>query len=151
MKHKSFSHMNCSIAQTLDVVGERWALLIVKEAFAGLKRFTDFQKKLGVAKNILADRLNKLDEEGILKRTYPKDGGQPVYELTDMGADLHTVLISLMHWGDKYKPHPNGTRFYYVNAKNGDPIQKMAMRGKDGRPLKPDEVKLVIGPGMLTQ
>lgn len=148
MKHKSFENMNCSIAQALEVVGERWALLIIKEALAGLKRFSEFQKKLGVAKNILSTRLNRLTEEGIMVKQIPDGAGQPEYLLTPKGMDLHTVLISLMHWGDKHKPHPEGLRMYYVDRKNGDPVQPMAMHSKDGRVLAPEDVQLVLGPGL---
>ena len=95
MKLKAFDHMNCSLAQTLDVIGERWTLLIVRDAFFGIRRFDQFQRNLGIARNILATRLSQLVDEGILERR-PTDDSRHEYVLTDKGLDLHPVLLAMI-------------------------------------------------------
>jgi DNA-binding HxlR family transcriptional regulator len=94
------SELNCSLARTLDVVGDWWTLLIVRDAFMGVGRFGDFQRSLGIARNILAARLDRLTANGILKR-----GGsekRPVYQLTDRGRGLLPAMVALMQWGDQW-------------------------------------------------
>lgn len=98
-----FALIDCSVARALEVVGERWSLLILRDAFYGVRRFDDFQRDLGVARNILSDRLAKLvDQEVLERRPY---GERPVryeYRLTDKGRDLLPVLLALMKWGDTW-------------------------------------------------
>lgn len=147
MKLKTFDHMNCSLAQTLDVIGERWTLLILRDAFFGTKRFQQFQSNLGIARNILTVRLNRLVEEGILEKR-PADGEHHEYVLTDKGLDLQPVLLAMTHWGDVHKPHPKGARLVFVERATGKPIARMSATSHDGRPLKPREVKAVPGPGL---
>jgi DNA-binding HxlR family transcriptional regulator len=94
------SKLNCSLARTLEVVGDWWTLLIIRDAFLGVRRFGDFQRSLGIAKNILAKRLERLAVNGILKR-----GGsekRPVYQLTERGQALLPAMIGLMQWGDAW-------------------------------------------------
>jgi len=95
--------MNCSVARTLSVVGERWTMLILREAFLGRHRFDEFQQGIGIARNILSSRLRDLVEKGILDRT--RADGEPrrvEYRLTKKGSDLYPVLIALMQWGDTW-------------------------------------------------
>ena len=94
--------MNCSLAQTLNIVGERWTLLILRDAFFGAKRFSQFERSLGIAKNILSARLNMLVDEGIMERVESETGGRIQYVLTEQGLDLQPLLLSMTHWGDKY-------------------------------------------------
>ena len=138
--------MNCSVAQTLDVIGERWTLLILRDAFMGSKRFQQFQSNLGIARNILTTRLNRLVEEGILIKR-PAEGEHHEYVLTDKGLDLQPVLLAMAHWGDVHKPNDRGARLVFVERATGKPIQRMSPMSADGRPLKPREVKGVTGPG----
>ncbi len=147
MKLKSFDHMNCSLAQTLDVIGERWTLLILRDAFFGTKRFEQFQKNLDIARNILTARLNRLVDEGILAKR-PIDGGRFEYVLTDKGLDLQPVLLAMTHWGDKYKPNAKGKRLVFVERATGKPIAPMAVHATDGRVLKPRDIKAKPGPGL---
>ncbi len=146
MKLKSFDHMNCSLAQTLEIVGERWTLLILRDAFFGAKRFEQFQQSLGIARNILTTRLKSLVAEGILAKQ-PVEGGRSEYVLTEKGLDLQPVLLSMTHWGDKYKPNPKGKRLVFVERETGKPIQPMAAHAIDGRVLKPRDIKAKRGPG----
>src|SRR3712207_5360174 len=95
--------LNCSIFRAMEVLGDRWTMLVLREAFMGVRRFTDMQRDLGVARNVLTDRLNHLVELGVLERRRYQD--RPVrheYRLTDMGKELQPAILSLMHWGDKY-------------------------------------------------
>jgi len=103
MKPTDFGEINCSIARTYDVVGERWTLLIIREAFFGTRRFDDFQRRLGVARNILASRLETLVEAGVLKRKQYQDRPPRFeYRLTEKGLDLHHLLLAIKAWGDRW-------------------------------------------------
>jgi DNA-binding HxlR family transcriptional regulator len=147
VKLKSFDHMNCSLAQALDVIGERWTLLILRDAFLGIRRFEQFQRDLGIARNILAARLSRLVDEGILERR-PTEDSRHEYVLTDRGLDLQPVLLAMTHWGDRHKPNPKGDRVVFVERATGEPIAPMAVRSHDGRTLGPRDIKAVPGPGL---
>ncbi|MBL4680894.1 MAG: helix-turn-helix transcriptional regulator [Pseudomonadales bacterium] len=148
MKYKSFDHMDCSLAQTLDVIGERWTLLILRDIFFGVKRFSQFEKSLDIAKNILAVRLNRLVDEGILLKQSSNEGSHPEYKLTDKGLDLQPILLSMTHWGDKHKPNSKGQRLIFVENRTGQPIRTMSVVSKEGKKLNPREVKATLGPGL---
>src|SRR3954466_13822696 len=93
----------CSIARTLEVIGDRWTLLILRDAFRGVRRFDDLQRDLGIARNILTDRLQKLVDHGVLmRRLYQERPPRYEYRLTRMGYDLSPALVALMRWGDQY-------------------------------------------------
>lgn len=148
MKYKSFDHMNCSLAQTLNIIGERWTLLILRDAFFGARRFGQFERSLGIAKNILAARLNLLVDEGILEKRESAEGAHPEYLLTEKGLDLQPILLAMTHWGDKYKPDERGNRLVFVERASGKPIRRMSAVSEDGRPLLPREIKATPGPAL---
>ena len=103
MRKSSFADMNCSIAQALEVVGEWWTLLILRDVFLGVRRFDDFVERLGVSRNVLTDRLDTLVAGGILeRRPYDTGRGRYDYVLTDKGRDLWPVLTTLREWGDRW-------------------------------------------------
>ena len=103
MLRNDYEGQNCSIARALEIVGERWTLLIIRDAFLGLRRFDQFQENLGIARNVLTDRLNRLVEEGILDRVrYNERPERYEYRLTPKGRDLAVTLAGLRQWGDKY-------------------------------------------------
>jgi DNA-binding HxlR family transcriptional regulator len=103
MKRTSFAGMQCSVARTLDVVGEWWSLLVLRDAFTGVRRFEDFQRSLGIARNILTDRLQTLVEQGVLDRVrYQERPERFEYRLSEKGIDLYPVLVALMRWGDRW-------------------------------------------------
>jgi DNA-binding HxlR family transcriptional regulator len=135
----------CSVAQTLEIIGERWTLLIIRDAFLGLTRFAEFQESLGIARNILADRLRRLVDEGIFERI-PYAGRPPRYEyvLTEKGRDLFTALNALRQWGDE---HLTDKPMRLLRRKaDGKPV--IAALVPDGTtPLGQDEIELVPGPG----
>ena len=95
--------LDCSLFRAMDVLGDRWTLMVLREAFMGVRRFTDMQRDLGVARNVLTDRLNFLVDKGILeRRQYQERPVRYEYRLTDMGRGLQPALLTLMHWGDTY-------------------------------------------------
>src|SRR5690348_7702483 len=103
MLKRDYEGQNCSIARALEIVGERWTLLIVRDAFLGRRRFDEFQESLGIARNVLADRLNRLVDEGIFERArYSERPERYEYRLTPKGRDLQIALAGLRQWGDMY-------------------------------------------------
>jgi DNA-binding HxlR family transcriptional regulator len=103
MLQRDYPNQYCPVAGTLEIVGERWTLLIVRDVFMGIRRFEDIQRDLGVARNVLQVRLERLVEHGILvKRPYQERPLRCEYRLTEKGADLWPVLVALLHWGDRH-------------------------------------------------
>lgn len=103
MRKASFADMNCSIAQTLELVGEWWTLLVLRDVFLGVRRFDDFVERLGISRNVLTDRLEKLVAAEILaRRPYDEGRGRYDYVLTEKGRDLWPVLSTLREWGDRW-------------------------------------------------
>ena len=103
MRKTSFAEMNCSVAQALELVGEWWTLLILRDVFLGVRRFDDFVERLGISRNVLADRLDKLVAAEVLeRRPYDEGRGRYDYVLTEKGRDLWPVLTTLREWGDRW-------------------------------------------------
>jgi DNA-binding HxlR family transcriptional regulator len=148
MRRKEFTHMNCSIARALDQVGEWWSLLIVRECTQGSRRFDEFQRELGIARNILATRLERLIELGIMER-YPLEerANTDAYRLTRKGEDLYPVIVSLMQWGDRWLAKAGKPPILLVSEKSGRPVEKLEVREKGGRPLSFQDVCFAPGPG----
>ena len=145
---KRFHDRNCSVARALDLLGEWWTMLIIREAFFGARRFEDFQKRLGIARNILTSRLRRLTEQGVLERVPAKEGGRrKVYRLTDMGRELLPVLIALMQWGDRWITGPGREPLRVVERRTGRDIPRIALRGSDGTPLTLRDLLTLPGPG----
>jgi DNA-binding HxlR family transcriptional regulator len=109
MAIKAFADFNCSVAQPLAFLGERWSLLILRDLFLGRRRFEEFQESLGLATNVLSQRLATLVEEGIVeRRRYSEHPERFEYRLTEKGRDLQPVLLALLAWGDRYTAGPGG-------------------------------------------
>ncbi len=140
--------LNCSVANTLDLIGEGWTILILREAFFGSRRFEDFQKHLGIARNILTTRLHKLCDNGILERTPIKEGAKRhEYKLTSMGRDLYPILIALTQWGDRWLQDSKGAPVKFIERATGEEIADVAILSKDGREIKARDLALIPGPG----
>lgn len=137
------------MAQALDAIGERWALLILREAFFGRTRFNQFLDELGISRNILSARLNHLVNEGILEKRPATETAHTEYVLTDAGRALRTVIISLIHWGDEHRPHAKGPRFHLVDSESDEPVRKMGIYAESGVEVKPGRVRVIPGPGIL--
>ncbi|MFI9503439.1 winged helix-turn-helix transcriptional regulator [Nocardia sp. NPDC052566] len=102
MTAREWTDPTCPVARTIDLVGDRWCLLIVRDAMDGATAFTEFQQRLGIARNILADRLRRLIEHGILTSAPTPGGKRHIYELTDAGRDLFTTIVALRQWGERH-------------------------------------------------
>ncbi len=137
----------CPVARSTDLIGDRWSLLIVRDAFDGVRRFSDFQRGLGVARNILADRLRGLVEAGILETRPAADGSAyQEYVLTQAGADLFPVVVALRQWGERHLFARGEKHSRLVEKDTGKPVSLMAPHDRDGKPLTPDrtEVRKVV-------
>jgi DNA-binding HxlR family transcriptional regulator len=141
--NRDYDGQNCSIARALEVVGERWTLLIVRDAFLGLRRFEEFQESLGIARNVLTDRLNRLVDEEILERV-PYSERRYEYRLTKKGRDLNIALAGLRQWGDKYISEKPPTVLRRKSDKKRV-IAALVPRGTDT--LRAHELEVVPGPG----
>ena len=136
MARKRFDDSNCSVARALNEVGDWWSLLIVLQAMYGTRRFVDFQQELGIARNILCDRLAKLvDNEVLRKVEVGEHGSRHEYRLTEKGRDLFPVVIALRQWGDKWNPSPDQEPLDLRDRENRQPIQQMKVQSADGKPL----------------
>lgn len=149
MRRTSFSDMSCSIARTLEQVGDWWTLLIVREAFWGTRRFGEFQANLGIAPNVLAQRLHDLVSHGILEITATSENGRALdYRLSDKGRDLLPVIVALAQWGDRHAPAPDGPPVRIVERRNGREVAPLALRSSaTGRVLTSKDVTVTEGPG----
>jgi DNA-binding HxlR family transcriptional regulator len=147
----TYANQNCSIASALELVGERWTLLIVRDAFLGTRRFDDFQSNLGVARNILQARLQRLVDEGVLRRVrYQERPERFEYRLTRKGVDLWPVLVALMKWGDKYEA-PNGPPVVLRHIGCGGELDDRRICGACGELVEANEARPELGPGALPE
>ena len=152
MSRTSFEHMSCSLARVADIIGDKWTLLIVRDAFYGLHTFSQFQKNLGVARNVLADRLEKLVAGGVLSRTQTRPGVERFdYRLTDRGRELFPVVIAMMQWGDKWIFGAAGEPVRMVDKEQRAPIQQVGVMSRDGRFLQARDVTFEPGPSASPQ
>ena len=128
------SALSCPIPAAVELIGEKWAFLILRGAFNGLQHFEEFQAGLGIARNILSDRLSKMVHGGILERAAdPDDGRRVIYSLTPKGEGLLPVLVALRQWGEQWG---HGTpRVMLADRRDGKPVRKICVQGHDGRPL----------------
>jgi DNA-binding HxlR family transcriptional regulator len=148
MRHEDLADYPCSIIRPLTVFGDRWTFVIVKTAFAGTRRFEDFRAALGISRGRLADRLDRLVEEGILRRE-PYKAGRTRYEyrLTEKGLALYPVLIALRDWGDTYMA-PDGPPVLYRHAGCGGEAHASVNCDRCGSELSARDVAPEPGPGM---
>ena len=149
MKRASFEAMNCSVARSLEVIGEWWTLLIVRDAFFGVTRFEAFQERLGIARNVLATRLDTLVEHGVLERR-PYDEGRSRYDyvLTEKGKALWPVLVTLRQWGDEWVVGEGNQPVAMVHTSCGEQTTAFLACDHCGEELQRREVRVVDGPGL---
>ena len=150
MLQRDYPNQVCSIARSLEVVGERWTLLILRDAVLGMTRFEEFQEDLGIATNTLTNRLKLLCDEQVLERlSDPDRPGRPKYVLTDKGRELAPALILLMKWGDRHYPTPNGPPRLTLHAGCGGNIGPDLRCDRCGKHVAHTEIELPLGPGVL--
>ncbi len=143
MQRKRFDSMTCPIARSLEHVGEWWSMLILRDAFAGLSRFDEFERSLGIAPNMLSRRLSGLVEAGLLeKRRYSERPPRDEYVLTDRGRDFRGVLLSLLAFGNRHFA-PEGAQVMVVDAVSGEPADPVLVDRQSGRPLTGPDFKVV--------
>ncbi|WDZ83319.1 winged helix-turn-helix transcriptional regulator [Micromonospora cathayae] len=150
MHYRLSSVQACSIARALDVIGERWTLLIVRDALLGITRFDGFLRSLGISRNILADRLNTLVGAGVLDRVPYQD--RPLrheYHLTDRGRELVPVVLALMQWGDRHLAGSAGPPRLAEHEDCGGPARAEVTCADCARPLAPTEVTTRFSPRYL--
>ncbi len=140
--------MTCSVARSLEQIGDWWTLLLIREAFYGTRRFTDFQVHLGIAPNILTRRLAKLVEHGLFRIAATTPAGRALeYRLTPKGRDLFPVIVAIAQWGDRHAAGSKGPPVRIVERATLQDVAPLVLRSADGRVLDPREVTVVEGPG----
>lgn len=138
LRRQSLNDAPCPVARAVDVVGDRWSLLIVRDAFDGTRRFSDFQRSLGMARNILSDRLRKLVEAGILETQAASDGtAYQEYVLTPQGESLFPIVVALRQWGERHLFKRGEHHSQLIDTLTGEPVPFMAPAAKDGTVLTP--------------
>ena len=149
MRWDDIDKQTCSVARALSVVGERWTMLIMRDAFLGTRRFDQFQSNLGITRHRLSERLGKLVEHGVLVKVPYQD--RPVrheYRLTRKGLGLYPVLMSLARWGDEWMDKDQGAPLEYVHQTCGHKTRRVLACSECGDPLRPEEVKPQLGPAL---
>jgi DNA-binding HxlR family transcriptional regulator len=149
MRWNELADERCSIARTVSVIGDRWTLLILRDCFLGIRRFEAFEARLGITRHILADRLKKLVDEGVLKKV-PYHDRQVRYEyrLTQKGLDLYPVLMGIVHWGDTYMAGDEGRPVLHRHLTCGHNFDPVLVCSVCRQPVDPREVRVEPGPGV---
>jgi DNA-binding HxlR family transcriptional regulator len=144
--HRDYPALDCSVAKALEVIGERWSLLIVRSVMHGNRRFGEMQESLGIARNVLSSRLQRLvDEEILERRAYQESPPRYEYFLTQKGLDLWPALIALLNWGDRYSPDPEGPRRLIVHKECGGTVSERGICESCGKVLTARDAKQVPG------
>jgi DNA-binding HxlR family transcriptional regulator len=151
VERKSFADMHCSVAQCLEVAGEWWSMLILRDAFLGVTRFDDFQERSGISRNILNRRLNRLVASGVLEKVLYRDHPPRYdYRLTDKGRDLWPVLTAMRQWGDRYAA-PDGPPVQVIHKGCGHIADAVLVCSECGERLEAGDVRATPGPAMILQ
>jgi DNA-binding HxlR family transcriptional regulator len=152
VRKRSFADMNCSIAQALELVGEWWTLLILRDAFLGVRRFDDFVDRLGISRNVLTGRLQTLVDAGILtRRPYDEGRGRHDYLLTEKGRDLWPVLTALRQWGDTWILGAGNEPILIEHTVCGNVVTGVFTCDHCGEPLDARSVRAHPGPGQRAE
>jgi DNA-binding HxlR family transcriptional regulator len=148
MGRKRFAEMNCGIGQALEAFGDWWTLLIVRDAFLGARRFADFERSLGIAKNVLTARLQHLVEHGIFERAdVGREGERYEYRLTPKGDALLPVLTALREWSDEWVFGRGNEPVIVRDRRTGRRVPKLRVAGSDGKTLTRRDLRMEPGPG----
>ncbi len=142
MKWNALAAENCSLARALAVVGDRWTLLILRDAFLKVRRFENFQSRLGIARRVLTERLAKLVEDGVLEKVvYQENPRRFEYRLTKKGLDLYAVVLALVHWGDTYYAGAEGPPIFHRHKTCGHDFSSVLTCSECGEPIDPRQVE----------
>jgi len=149
VKRTSLETAECPIARSLDALGDWWSLLIVRDALLGIRRFSEFQKSIGLAKNILTVRLRSLVDRGILKTAPASDGSAyQEYVLTPKGRGVFPILVALRQWSEEFSCENGGFNTQLVDCNKGRPVRKLEIRAEDGRLLADGDTELRANPAI---
>lgn len=144
MRRKSYTDMDCSVAQALDVVGDPWTLLIVRDAMWGFRRFNDFQERLGIPRNTLATRLAVLVDNGVLSKLAYQDNPERFeYRLTDKGQALSPIIVSLLTWGDEWSDIEEPP-VALIDGNSGEKLRPILVDEITGRPMSEIAVRPIL-------
>ena len=147
MRRKSFDQMECGIARALEVIGDPWSILIVRDALFGTDSFDAFQKSLDIPRNTLSDRLERLQDFGILtRRPCASDGRRFEYKLEPAGQELAVVLAALSQWGNRNVFGESFSPSFVADSITRQPIQEISLISADGRPLQLKDITMIPGP-----
>jgi len=148
MQRTQFGAMACSIARTMDVAGEPWSPLIVRNIYVGISRFDQLQQSLGISRKVLAERLRRLTEAGVLeRREYSSSPVRHEYALTEMGLDLVEVLMVMVRWGDRWLAGEAGPPVLYRHHECGQISHAELHCSMCGEPMRPAGIDVLPGPG----
>ncbi len=148
LKPEKHDPLKRSVGHVLDIIGEGWSILIIREAFLGTRRFEEFQGRLGIARNILTARLKKLCANEILDRVPVKEGAKRhEYILTTKGKEMMPLLVALTQWGDKWVFGDDNKPVIFLDREQGQPIPQVQVYSAQGEVLKPRDVMIKAGPG----
>jgi DNA-binding HxlR family transcriptional regulator len=148
MTRSSFAEVDCGVAQAVEQLGDKWTLVILRSAFHGLRRFDEFEEHLGIAANVLTNRLGKLVEADILSKKKVEDDGRAFeYRLTPKGLDTYPLIIFFNQWAERWMAKPEGPRIDVLERKTGRPILPVQVLSESGQPLSAYETYMQNGPG----
>jgi len=150
VKQSRLANKECSMARAMDVVGDRWTILILREAYYGVTRFDEFEYYVGVAPNILSSRLKKLVDAGMMTRVpLPEHSGRFEYLLTEKGRDFFPAYLALKKWGDDWLAEPEGPQVVFRERKAGRAIIYPKLLNANGKPLRLEDVEVIPGAGAV--
>lgn len=148
MKWEALSDEACSVARTVAVIGDRWTLLVLRDAFLGIRRFDDFQARLGISRTIVADRLRHLVDEGVLRKVaYQERPLRHEYRLTDKGLDLYPVIMTIVRFGDLHYAGEAGPPVLHRHKACGHDFHPVQTCSECGEPVAARDVETRAGPG----
>jgi DNA-binding HxlR family transcriptional regulator len=140
----------CSMARAMDVIGDRWMILILREAYYGVTRFDEFEHFVGAAPNILSTRLKKLVEAGVMARIpLPEHAGRFEYVLTKKGREFFPAYLALKKWSDDWLAEPNGPQVVFVDRYAGQPVELPPLQTAHGKPLRLEDIEVIPGSGAV--
>jgi DNA-binding HxlR family transcriptional regulator len=152
MKWNSLEEEQCSVARTIAVIGDRWTLLVLRDCFLRVRRFEDFQARLGLTRHVLADRLKKLVRHGVLRRVpYQTRPKRHEYILTQTGLDLYPIIMAIVHWGDIHMVDERGRPRLYEHKPCGQSFEPVMVCSACGQKLSAKDVHIHLGPGASEQ
>lgn len=146
-RKSSIGEFNCGMAQAVDLIGDRWTLLILRNAFNGMNTFDALQEHLDMSSSVLSAELTKLVQAGVFERVRsPEDGRSFTYELTEKGFELYPIIVCMSLWGEKHAPHPAGKRLRLIEKTTREEIDRVEVLSASGAPLHARDVHVAAGP-----